>query len=157
MRTCGECTLCCRGTLTVKIHEHKVFPGSPCPYITECGCGIYEDESRPEVCGAYKCMWLMDENIPDWMRPDRVGFIMTLYEKYVVLTGDFINKTISGSGIIHAIKLCKTIKKPLFYTIPSAAGQDLYDRGSIVDHPDTHNRMGTLYEIFEPVELLNDE
>lgn len=157
MRTCGECTLCCRGTLTVKVQEHKVFPGVSCPHVTDCGCGIYGDSSRPDICDSYQCMWLTYDYIPEWMRPDKVGFILTLRDQGVILTGDFIDKNISGSGIIHAIKLSKILDKPLFYTIPSIAGQNLYDRGSIVDHPDTHSKLGTLDEIFEPIELFNDE
>lgn len=157
MRTCGGCTLCCDGTLTVKVNEHKVFPNNPCPHLTDCGCGIYADLSRPAICDTYKCAWLNHEDIPEWMRPDKVGFLISEKSNFAVLTGDFKNKKIDGSALLYAINWCSKRDRTIFYTVPSSAGQDLYDRGNIRNHPDGIRKTGTMREIFEPIELFEHE
>jgi len=154
-KECGGCTLCCRGTLTVKINEHKVYPEHPCPHVVEHGCGIYEDLSRPPICDSYGCAWLEEWTLPEWMRPDKVGFLMTEKRKFVTLTADF-NGKIDGSALLFAIEWCKQKKKTMFYTVKSH-GLGEYFRGSIMNHPESVFKHGSIDEIFEPVELLNDE
>jgi hypothetical protein len=40
------------------------------------GCGIYE--TRPEEpCKSYKCVWLKENTLPLWMRPDKSKAIVT--------------------------------------------------------------------------------
>ncbi len=153
LKPCGGCTLCCSGTLTVTINEHKVSPNNPCPHICEGGCGIFDDPSRPEVCGKYGCSWVVSSSLPDWMRPDKVGFLMTEYEKYITLTADFNNK-VDGSALLYAIEWCKLKKKTLWYTVKSI-GLGEYFRGSIMNHPDSVFMHGSVDDIFLPVELHN--
>lgn len=74
-RECGSCTECCQGWLVGKVHEHNFYPGKPCHYVCEEGCSIYED--RPErPCRSFECEWLVNDNIPEWMRPDRCKVIL---------------------------------------------------------------------------------
>jgi len=156
IKQCGECTLCCKGTLTLKVNEHKVYPGNPCPHVTDTGCGIYEDLSRPFACGSYGCLWLKDWQFPEFLRPDRCGFILTMRKNYVVMTGDFDGK-VDGFALLYAIQWCKVNNLTLFYTVKSSGGQDMYIRGSILNHSNAAYNMGTMDEIFEPSELFNDE
>ena len=75
-RECGSCTKCCEGWLNGEAYGHKFYPGQPCFFKKEGGCSIYKD--RPEnPCKSYKCLWLTDENIPHWMKPDQINAILT--------------------------------------------------------------------------------
>jgi hypothetical protein len=73
MRTCGRCQLCC-----------KIFPlpvlDKPadvcCKFASAAGCAVYR-EGQPEVCRQYACYWLEHEDLPDRLRPDRIGIVVT--------------------------------------------------------------------------------
>jgi len=69
VRSCGECTLCC------KIPRIEDIPKPSWSYCMHCkvgvGCGIYH-KGRPEVCVDFTCNWLIDKNIPDNLRPDKI-------------------------------------------------------------------------------------
>ena len=154
-KECGGCTLCCRGTLTFQAKGHKVYPGHPCPYTVDSGCGIFDDPSRPDICKGYLCAWLQHHDMPDWMRPDKVGFILTESKSYVMLTADFDSGQIDGSALLYAMDWCKVKNKTMWYTAKSP-GTGEYVRGSIMIHPDSTHRRGSMDEIFEPAELHND-
>lgn len=74
-RVCGECKACCQGWLSANILGHEMKPGTPCHFITDNGCSIYE--SRPAVpCRTFVCGWLRpDSPFPDGFRPDQLGII----------------------------------------------------------------------------------
>ncbi len=68
-RDCGGCTFCCK---------HMNVPELDKPAGTWCrhcrigvGCGNYEE--RVEACFVFRCQWLIDEAMPDELRPDRSG------------------------------------------------------------------------------------
>ena len=74
-RTCDGCTKCCEGWLSASAHGHTFYPGKPCHFLGK-SCTIYKD--RPEnPCKSYKCEWLVNEDIPMWMKPDLCNVIMT--------------------------------------------------------------------------------
>ena len=157
-RECGGCTLCCLGTLTVQVNEHKVYPGHACPHVVDSGCGIFGDPSRPDICKGYLCAWMQHPDMPDWMRPDKVGFMLTEADSYpssVMLTADFASGQIDGTALLYAIEWCKVKKKTMFYTAKSPVTGE-YVRGNIMNHPDSFYRRGSMDEIFEPIELFND-
>jgi len=81
--------------------------------------------------------------------------LMTEKRKFVTLTADF-NSKIDGAALLFAIEWCKQKKKTMFYTVKSH-GLGEYFRGSIMNHPESVFKHGSMDEIFEPVELLNDE
>ena len=88
MRSCGTCTACCEGWLAASIKGEAMYPGSPCKYLSN-KCTIYNQRPK-DPCINYKCEWLKDDSIPEWMRPDRCKAILTLKEicniRYVWLT-----------------------------------------------------------------------
>ena len=74
MRTCGECRLCC------KIFPLPVLdkPGDTwCRFAGSSGCSIHASPVRPAVCGEYACYWLDHEDLPEKLRPDRIGMVVT--------------------------------------------------------------------------------
>jgi len=74
-RECGSCTECCQGWLHGEAHGHKFYSGVPCHFVGEKGCSIYEN--RPEnPCKSFKCEWLINNNIPEWMKPDKCKVII---------------------------------------------------------------------------------
>lgn len=75
-KACGECTACCSGALGGEAHGHKFFKGRPCFFLTQKGCGIYEDRPQ-QPCVSYKCGYLNEAFFPEWMRPDICGAIAT--------------------------------------------------------------------------------
>jgi len=75
-RSCDGCTACCQGTLSGSAHGHDFYPGKPCFFVTEKGCGIYEN--RPaDPCKNFKCDWLEHDYLPMWFRPDLSKIIVT--------------------------------------------------------------------------------
>ena len=75
MNRCGECYACCE---LPEIKEINKPANKKCfNYNDACsGCGIYND--RPEVCRNYKCLWLSQEQIPDYYRPDKCGMVFEM-------------------------------------------------------------------------------
>lgn len=75
MRECGTCTKCCDGYLKGEVNGHKFYNGMPCFYSTKKGCAIYNE--RPHSpCRTFSCEWLINEDIPFWMKPDEVNAIV---------------------------------------------------------------------------------
>lgn len=75
-KECGDCSACCSGALSGNAHGHYFFKGRPCFFLSDKGCSIYE--SRPEnPCVGYKCGFLSEAYFPEWMRPDKCGFLAT--------------------------------------------------------------------------------
>ncbi len=75
-RNCGGCVACCDGTLRIRVFEHEVHPGRPCPFCMGQGCSIYG--RRPtDPCQQFICGWLAPTSpLPEWMRPDRAGLVL---------------------------------------------------------------------------------
>lgn len=82
MRTCGDCTYCCK---VMAVTELAKPAGQWCQHCTVgTGCQIYAD--RPEGCRAFECFWLQSGNFPEGskmyrmpeeMRPDRVKAVFS--------------------------------------------------------------------------------
>lgn len=75
MRSCNGCTVCCDGTLFGEAHGKIFQTGRPCHFKCESGCSIYED--RPSICKEYRCAWLDDYDLPEWMKPNLSGVLVT--------------------------------------------------------------------------------
>jgi hypothetical protein len=73
-RACGDCTACCQGWLTADIHGKYMYSGAPCHYKGDKGCTIYKN--RPQLCVDFKCAWLTDPEVPEWMKPSLSKVIM---------------------------------------------------------------------------------
>jgi hypothetical protein len=86
-RSCGTCDMCCTGTLGLPIIQgHIPERKKPCHFLNiETKCTIYAD--RPFVCKNYKCLWLADEAIPDFMKPENFGGVFDIgsFEGYQYL------------------------------------------------------------------------
>ena len=83
MKQCGTCTKCCEGWLHGEVNNHQFYPGVPCDYLGS-NCTIYKN--RPEhPCRTFVCEWLVDDTIPEYMRPDRSGAIIIKQKDYVEL------------------------------------------------------------------------
>lgn len=86
-RECGTCTKCCEGHLSGAAHGVKFRDGVPCFFLEiNVGCTIYEDRPR-HPCKAYKCQWIINEDLPDHFKPE-ISHIMPTRrgQKYIVLT-----------------------------------------------------------------------
>ena len=76
-RKCGECTACCEGWLHGEAHGHAFWPGRPCHYLSPCkGCSIYPNRPK-SPCVDFKCVWLSEDILPMWFRPDQCNVIVT--------------------------------------------------------------------------------
>jgi hypothetical protein len=85
-RSCEGCTKCCSGALsaTIEIQSrltvHELKPGNPCVFVQiGKGCGVYDE--RPEVpCKTFRCQYLVDESVPEEMKPSKSNVILTIEE-----------------------------------------------------------------------------
>ena len=75
-RQCGSCTKCCEGYLEGSVLGHSFFPGKPCHFVT-IGQGCTQYAKRPkDPCQVYKCSWVTDMELPEWMKPDKINAIV---------------------------------------------------------------------------------
>lgn len=95
-KECGECTVCCSGTLDAVIFEHTITKGVSCPFVSKSGCTIHSE--RPNVCRSFICGWLAHPNIPEYMRPDKSGVIL-------------ISSKINNASILSAIEYDQVTEK----------------------------------------------
>lgn len=75
-RECGDCTKCCEGHLSGEALGKTFFRSKPCHFVAiGQGCTVYEQ--RPtNPCAAYKCEWLTNPDIPEWMKPNLINTII---------------------------------------------------------------------------------
>lgn len=74
-RECGDCTVCCDGTLKITVYGHDVHASKPCFFMKQGGCSIYEN--RPQVCKEYHCEWVSGTYLPEWMKPSLSKVLIT--------------------------------------------------------------------------------
>lgn len=57
---------------------YDFYVGKPCHFVEiGKGCSIYA--KRPdEPCKSYKCSWITNSDIPQWMKPDAVNAIIDM-------------------------------------------------------------------------------
>jgi hypothetical protein len=72
-RECGECIACCK---FVEIPELKKPADVLCQHCTGHSCGIYD--SRPSICRSWYCVWRVEKELSDELRPDRCGVMFSL-------------------------------------------------------------------------------
>lgn len=75
-RKCDGCTKCCEGWLSGVAHCKNFYKGMPCHFMAETGCSIYENRPQ-DPCKNFQCEWLVNLEIPEWMKPNRVNVIAT--------------------------------------------------------------------------------
>lgn len=76
-RDCGDCHKCCEGWLTGFAYGFEFNQGRPCQFLSQDKhCTIYD--RRPyDPCQAYKCEWLANPVIPEWMKPNKSNVIVS--------------------------------------------------------------------------------
>jgi hypothetical protein len=76
-RECGNCHKCCEGWLTGFSYGFEFNQGRPCQFLShERHCTIYD--RRPyDPCQAYRCEWLANPLVPEWMKPNHSNVIVT--------------------------------------------------------------------------------
>ena len=75
IRECDGCTACCEGWAVGEAHGHKFYPGRKCFFVGDKGCTIYKDRPH-EPCVTFKCQWLTNPEIPEWMKPNKSNVII---------------------------------------------------------------------------------
>jgi len=69
---CGGCTACC-DALEVKDIILVKPAGIKCPHSCDIGCSIYDN--RPQGCRGFDCVYLLEQDSPLELRPDKTGVI----------------------------------------------------------------------------------
>lgn len=73
MRTCEDCTLCCKVMGIVELNKPS---GEWCPNCNiGQGCAIYG--SHPGSCQGFLCEWLRNPDVPENFRPNEVHIVFT--------------------------------------------------------------------------------
>ena len=80
IRSCDGCTECCLGWLQLSsIYGKEYELGQSCDFVTEQGCGIYNDRPQ-DPCRNYMCAWTFDLGIPLWMKPNKIKVVCTTHQ-----------------------------------------------------------------------------
>jgi hypothetical protein len=74
-RNCNGCTKCCDGWLIGNIYGHDMYIGKPCHFVKSDGCSIYNERPH-EPCKIFKCEWLVNLDIPEWLYPKKSEVII---------------------------------------------------------------------------------
>jgi len=107
-RSCDGCTACCEGWLTANVHGKYMYSGRPCHFKGQGHCTVYDQ--RPELCTAFRCEWLVNNDIPEWLKPDLSKVILyrrtvgDLEYVNVVETGVKIDSTVLNWIVLHALQ-----------------------------------------------------
>jgi len=48
---------------------------TPCQYVTDKGCSVYNSCTKPQTCTEFMCAYLEGKGIPEELRPDKCGII----------------------------------------------------------------------------------
>lgn len=76
-RECGSCTKCCEGFLSGVAREKPFFKGRSCHFVSKGkGCTIYSTRPK-EPCATFQCVWLTNQDFPEWLKPDLENVIFT--------------------------------------------------------------------------------
>ena len=78
MKTCGDCSQCCR-VLSLYIDDELKPQGYWCKYCNQPGCSIYTT-TIPKSCKDFFCGWLQNENIPENLKPNRSGIVLEVLD-----------------------------------------------------------------------------
>ena len=78
MKTCGDCSQCCR-VLSLYIDDELKPQGYWCKYCNQPGCSIYTT-TIPKSCKDYFCGWLQNEDIPENLKPNRSGIVLEVLD-----------------------------------------------------------------------------
>lgn len=66
-RSCGTCTLCCKAVPVAAVLKPR---DRWCPHCQKGkGCAIYD--TRPEECRHWSCLYLLDAQLPEALKPNR--------------------------------------------------------------------------------------
>jgi hypothetical protein len=74
-RECGACVVCCE-SLKIDWPDLKKEADVLCRHNTGRGCNIYD--TRPDGCKTWFCLWRRIGALPDAMRPDRCGLLISI-------------------------------------------------------------------------------
>ena len=75
--SCGNCTVCCMALRVIELDKEA---GRYCGHcLRGKGCGIYE--TRPEICRAFLCGWMLVPQLDEAWRPDKSGILIMVQEK----------------------------------------------------------------------------
>lgn len=110
-KECGTCTKCCEGILNANIRGHDMGFGKPC-FFVEIGKGCGDYSNRPEhPCKSYSCIWLLDPDIPDWLKPEKSNVIIDaeeidgmVYLRLVGANSDVITTDILSWALVYSKK-----------------------------------------------------
>lgn len=89
-RDCSNCTKCCDGFTSATIYGHVMGSGVPCHFVNiGKGCNIYDD--RPRLCKTFKCNWLINNDVPEELKPNLTGSMPALTStpdgvEYILIT-----------------------------------------------------------------------
>lgn len=94
-RDCGDCTKCCEGYLSGEVLGKTFFRSKPCHFVAiGQGCTVYAQRPK-NPCVSYKCEWLTNLDIPEWMKPNLIN---TIIDKRKTPSGiEYINIVEAGA------------------------------------------------------------
>lgn len=120
--------------------------------MTDCGCGLYDDLSRPPTCNTYSCVWTQQWYFPEWVKPDKCGFILSATgrdSKAVKLTTnvDGDNK-IDPAALFWVMNWARHNDLTLIFFVRNLAdGEGSYMTGNILNHPQALFATGSKEEL----------
>lgn len=96
-RACDGCTACCEGWLFANIKGYSMYRGRKCQFLGENKCNDYQNRPK-DPCKTFKCTWLVDLEIPHWMKPN-LSNVIIVNKKTKKLGIDYLEVVEMGNKI----------------------------------------------------------
>jgi hypothetical protein len=96
VRTCGDCTLCCK---LVPVRDKRTGlnkdANTKCRHQSHArGCGVYNTVAMPMPCRMWSCRWVAEEPGTEKLsRPDRSGYVLDLMPDFVTAVDNDTGET----------------------------------------------------------------
>lgn len=118
MKTCDGCVACCNGTLNISIYGEDVNRNNPCSRLCfeKNNCSDYYN--RPSVCSEFKCLWLTQEDIPEWLKPSNCGMLLLKRKGYLEIHS-VSGMTLTADVFIVALHFAYMNKWPVKFYLDS--------------------------------------
>lgn len=118
MKTCDGCVACCNGTFVLSVHGEEVGRKSPCSRICPEKRGCSDYENRPSVCSEFKCLWLTQDELPEWLKPSNCGMLLRRLNGYLEIHS--VNEmTLTADVFMAALHFAHANRMPVKFFLDS--------------------------------------
>ena len=132
-KNCDGCIACCNGTLVANIHGEEVNRSHPCSHICYEHMNCSQYHNRPPVCSTFKCLWLTQDDMPEWLKPSESG-VLLLHRKGYVEVHSVNGMKFTADVFVIAMNFASINRWPIKFFIDASSTPYGDFLGGIISH-----------------------